>query len=475
MKNFSLFLLLFLIFFLTTVIRVIPDGFHPDSLVYMSMASNLANGSSSFWNLNFTDTLFHPFYEHPPLGIFIMSLPFYIFGNTLVIDKLFGVVFAILLALIISSIIGLITKEHQKNTLLLSLFYFLAFPIVGNTFENNLLEIPATFFILLSVYIFLKYVQTLQQTTFYSFTFTLALLAAFLVKGPVMIFTFALPFFYFLLFSKKYSFKAMLQFYAFVLLFAILFASILYLYSPSNLYLGTYFENQVLNSINGSRGGDEHFKLTKQLLIDFASIFFISYILISIRAKKFIKLKFTNYFWLFILIGLSGSLPLEISPRQHDYYIFPSLAFFATALGIIFTREITILMKKLYDLKAIHFLNIILIIAVGVISFEKYNSNSRYKNFYADFISAKVKIVKSSKIETCTDNAIDYDKIHQNIGLTANLKRYYNAELTDKDNDAQYYLTTTNSIKSCEPDKEKYLYIGAKEPKYYLLYKAVKN
>jgi len=475
MKNFNLYLLIFLIYFLTTIVRVIPDGFHPDSLVYMSMASSLADGTSNFWNLHFTDTLFNHFYEHPPLGIFTMAIPFYMFGDSIFIDKLYGVFVGILLAFLIAAIVGLITKVHKRNTLLLSLFYFLAFPIVGNSLENNLLEVPATFFILLSLYAFLKYTKSPQQTLSLSLGFSMALLAAFLVKGPVMIFTFSLPFFYFLLFYKTYSFKEMLKYYLYVLFFMTLFVFILYLYPASNNYLTTYFTNQILSSIDGSRGGNEHFKLTQQLLIDFSLIFFISLIVVSIGAKKFIKPQFTKYFWLFILIGLSGSVPLEISPRQHDYYIFPSLSFFAIALAIIFTQEITNLIQKLYSYKLIYLLNFLLIIAVFIVSFEKFHQNSRYKNFYEDFINAKVQIANNSKIKTCTDNPIDYDKFHQNIGLTANIKRYFNAELTESDKSASYYLTSLNSLKSCQPNDLKYLYIGVKEAKYYLLYKRIKD
>jgi len=473
MKNFNLYLLLFVIYYLTTIIRVVPDGFHPDSLVYMSMASNLGDGASSFWHLHFTTTRFNEFYEHPPLGIFTMAIPFYVFGDTLLIDKFYGIFFGFFFAFLISLIVELVVQNQKKNTFLLSLFYFLAFPIVGNTLENNLLEIPATFFILLSVYIFLRYIKKQGNIFLYSFGFSLTLIFAFLVKGPVTIFTFALPFFYFLLFSKTYSFKEVFKFYTLTLLFILTFSLLLYLYPPSKHYLMTYFDKQILSSIDGSRGGNEHLKLTKQLLIDFSSIFLISMIAISITSGRMYKPKFTKFFWLFILIGLSGSLPLEVSPRQHDYYIFPSLAFFAIALAILFTQELTNLVKKLYAYKLIYLLNTLLLIVAIVLSYNKIHTNSRYKNFYTDLLNTQVPIEKNSELYTCTNNPIDYDKFHQNIGLTANLKRHFNAELTQSNKNAPYYLTTINSLKSCEVQKSKYEYIGAKNANYYLLYKKI--
>ena len=475
MKNFNLYLLIFLLYFVTTIIRVIPDGFHPDSLVYMSMAVDMVDGSSSFWHLHFTDGLFNNFYEHPPLGIVTMAIPFYIFGDSLLVDKLYGIVFGILIAFLISAIIGLVLKEQKRNALLLSLFYFLAFPITGNTLENNLLEIPATLFILFSVYFFLKYALLKLNSVLYAALFTLSIFGAFLVKGPVTIFPLAVPFFYFLLFSNSYSLKEMLKFYGLITLFSLLFSSALYLYPESNHYISTYFHNQIVSSIDGSRGGDEHFKLTSQLLTDLSAIFFISFIAVCISQKKFVKLPFSKLFWLFIFIGLSGSLPLEVSPRQHDYYIFPSLAFFAIALAVLFVQPVTSLLKKLYGHRFIAILNAILLIASLAISSDKLHSNSRYKNFYNDFINADVNIEQNSKIATCVSNPIDYDKFYNNIGLKANLKRHYRAEITKNGSEEEYYLTTKSSLKKCQPDELKYIYIGQKEANYYLIYKQIRD
>ncbi|QSZ41324.1 hypothetical protein GJV85_04125 [Sulfurimonas aquatica] len=475
MKNFNLSILIFLLFFLTTITRVIPQGFHPDSLVYMSMAIDLVEGSSTFWNLHFTDSIFNKFYEHPPLGIYTMSLPFNIFGDSILVDKLYGISLGVLISFLISAIIGLFFKKQRRNVLLLSLFYFLAFPITSNTLENNLLEVPATFFILLSVYFFLKYVLSLENILLYALGFTFALFSAFLVKGPVTIFPFALPFFYFLLFSKTYSLKEMLKFYFLIVIISLGLFSLLYAYPPSNNYLHIYFENQIISSIDGSRGGNGHFKLIKQLLIDFSSIFIISYIFILIGYKKILKINFSRLFWLFILIGLSGSLPLEISPRQHDYYIFPSLAFFAIALAILFLEPITTLLKKFFSNKVLTMLNTILIVVVLFISYEKYNTNSRYKNFYSDFVNAKVQIDHYSKVKTCVNTPEDKDEFYNNIGLTANLKRYYRAELTDTQADIKYYLTTKDSFQDCNVSQLKYKYIGPNEANHYLLYERENN
>lgn len=68
-----------------------------------------------------------------------------------------------------------------------------------------------------------------------------------------------------------------------------------------------------------------------------------------------------------------------------------------------------------------------------------------------DILNSQITIEKYTKVYTCTDNAIDYDKFYQNIGLAVNLKHHFNAELTKSVTTASNNLTTQNSLKSCRP------------------------
>jgi 4-amino-4-deoxy-L-arabinose transferase-like glycosyltransferase len=474
-KKFHLYLLIALIFALSVVIRVLPAGFHPDSLVYMSMARNLSEGALGFWDLHFTDLHFNHFYEHPPLGIYIMSLFFSVFRDTIYIDRFFGSFFGILILIEIALIYKLITKSSSKNALLLAGFYFLAFPIVPFALENNLLEIPATFFILMSVYIFLYAAIKKSSSFLYPFLFSLALLGAFLVKGPVTLFPLALPFFYFVLFSKEYSLFAAAKFYILTAVSLLLFSFALYSYSPSNYYFSTYFHNQILSSLNGSRGGHDHFKLTQQVLLDFVGFFLISLAASFVQYKKTLKLSFSKMSWLFVFIGLSASLPLEISPRQSDYYLFPAYPFFAIALALVFTQPITALIKRFGAYKLIISLNVILLIAFLITAWYKVHDYRRHKDFYKDFIEAKVNIQRGSKIAVCAANAEDNYEFFNNTELPGNIERYYKADITDDNTTASYYLTTLKSSSTCKADPKIFKYIGPASPQAYLLYERVQK
>lgn len=474
MQKYSPSIFLGLLYALVTLTRVIPDGFHPDSLVYMSMARNLAEGHYSLWHLHFTDTMFNEFYEHPPLGIYLISLFFSIFGDTTLIDKLYGPFLGLLIMLEMMLLYRLVAPKNYKNGMLLSAFYFLMFPIVSNTLENNLLEVPAALFALGSVYIFLKAVLQKRNIFIYSFLFSLALLAAFLSKGPVALFPLALPFFYFVLFYREYTFSKMLQWYALILFFTVLFSLALYLYPPSNHYFAMYMDKQILASINGSRGEGEHFKLLLQLLVDVSSLFFVSLIAVVVGRNKPLGLDFSKFFLLFIFIGLSASLPLEISPKQHDYYIFPALAYFGLALGLVFSNSITALLKKAGGRKLFMVLNLVGILALGVVFTQKFGTYKRYENFYHDFVEPKVALEKGSAVNVCTNNAQEHQEFFNNTEILGNLQRYYQVKIYDNTSThVTYFLTTVASQNGCSVDATKYEYIGAKEPKKYLLYRAI--
>jgi 4-amino-4-deoxy-L-arabinose transferase-like glycosyltransferase len=471
MRSLQLYIFILLIFSLTVIIRVLPIGFHPDSLVYMSIANNLIHGNSSFWNLHFTDLIFDHFYEHPPLGIYIMSLFFSAFGDTLYVDKFFGSFFGIVISLEIALIYRLLFPKKSKNGILLAIFYFLSFPLVPYTLESNLLEIPAAFFVLLSVYLFLKNTQTTNKSLLYSFLFSLTLLGAFLTKGPVTLFPLALPFFYFVLFSSEYPFIRAIKFSFFTAIFIGLFVALFYNYTPSHYYFTQYFQHQILSSLDGSRGGDDHFKLVLQILTDLFWIFFGSLLLLFISNKKFIKPLPSKTFLLFILIGLSASLPLEISPRQSDYYLFLSYPFFAIAFAILFVEHFTATLKKFAYYKLFKILNIILLIIFSITAWYKIYDYRHHKKFYKDFVEAKVALPKGAHIRVCASNPADQEMFFKNTEIPGELKRNYDVELVN--NSAPYLLSTLASFKRCPVDSAKYQYIGPPSPEYFLLYRQI--
>lgn len=467
MRNLSLFLTLILLFALTIVTRVLPEGYHPDSLVYMSMARNLAEGDGGFWELHFTDTLLNPFYEHPPLGIYLMSVPFRLFGGTFIIDRLYGPIFGILTLLLIAYVTRLAAPGTRHGSYLAPL-YFLLFPIAGYTLENNLLEISASFFALASVAIFLFGMQKKMPLRLVALLFVLLQTTAFFNKGPVVLFPMALPLFYAFLFPQALSLRRMLCFYLLTLGMVGIVGAFFYLYPPSHHYLGSYFEHQILASVNGMRGGGEHFKLLSQLALDSGGLFLLSFLaILAAGARR--ELRFSRTVWLFVLIGLSASLPLEVSPRQHSYYIFPALPYFAIALGLLFETPLRTALKKAGGYKLVHAVNLLLLVAFVAVSWQKIGTCKRHAHFFHDFVDANITLEDRAQIRGCADGSDHYMFFH-NTELTGNLQRRYGADLIDTNATLPYFLTTVASDTVCPPPQG-CRYIGPAAPERYRLYR----
>ena len=68
------------------------DGMFMDGLMYASVARNLAEGDGSFWMLRFSDTHLSAFHEHPPLVMGLQSLFFRLFGDSILVEKLYSMV-----------------------------------------------------------------------------------------------------------------------------------------------------------------------------------------------------------------------------------------------------------------------------------------------------------------------------------------------------------------------------------------------
>ena len=86
MKPFRL--LTFAVFAAATVPRLAHRGMFVDGVTYASIARNLAEGRGSFWSPSYTATLYPQFHEHPPLGFWLQSLWFRVFGDHLFVERL---------------------------------------------------------------------------------------------------------------------------------------------------------------------------------------------------------------------------------------------------------------------------------------------------------------------------------------------------------------------------------------------------
>jgi 4-amino-4-deoxy-L-arabinose transferase-like glycosyltransferase len=388
MKSYKTFILFFVSL---TILLFIPNllkkGMFVDGLCYATISNNLANGIGSFWSPYFSKTMFSTFNEHPPLVFGIQSFFFRLLGDSWYVEKIYAL-FIILLTVLL---IHLLWKELFRNNP--ELIYLSFIPcilwILSDTtylyFTNNLLECSQGLFILLAVLLILKGIHI---NNFYSYLLIfiagLSLMLSFLSKGFTGLYPLIMIIIYYLIFRNIPIKKVAL--YNIVLLGG--FSSILLLYlinenAANNI--NNYIEIQVLAALRGERFENiqsSRFHIVRRLIETNIMPMLVVIIVSLISFFKFGKrqfFKFRKEILFFVLLGLSGVLPMMVSTKQADYYLVTTIPLFAIALGLILIRsDIVNKLKDSLTFKVITSLLLIFSFIYPLFSINKVNKRDKY-------------------------------------------------------------------------------------------------
>ncbi len=332
-KSFYPFLFIVLAIFIAMAAPdLFADGMFMDGLFYAVISKNLAHGEGSFWFLHFTDTVFPVFHEHPPLVFGIQSLFFKIFGDSILVEKLFSFSTYIITGFLMVLIWQEITKKKFSEISWLPLLLWIFIPLVHWGAVSNMLENTMSVFVCLSVLFIIK--SRSNKKYLYLSAAGLMLFCAFLSKGFTGLFPLSLPFWIFCF--KHREIKAFLI-DMLLLLAGLLFPLLLiYVFDPEGIRsLEDYLNIQVLKSIQEIQTVNSRFfilgKLFTELLIPMGMV-----VLVLIFGKRE-KLEKENQQWFFVLLalGLSGVLPIMVSLKQNGFYILCALPFFALMLALL--------------------------------------------------------------------------------------------------------------------------------------------
>lgn len=371
-------LFLFACFALLLVPKIFQEGLFMDGCIYGSVARNLSQGSGSFWQLSFSQTLLHPFHEHPPLAFALQSLVFKVFGDQFFIERFYQLLIAFASAVLIIGIFKQYSKHAQLSWL--AALLWLTTERVFWCANENMLESTMSVFDLLAVYFLGKCLLGNLNRTFINLSIAaLAIFCAFLSKGlPAL---FPLSFFFFAFVSKQLSFLHMLKQSIYLLTaISLIFTLAFVFWEDAFESIKLYLQQQVMGSVQG--------KDRVGLRLPFISGFFkqiIPYLILAAiallsqaRKKSNTSAPITSL--LFVLIGLSAFLPLLVSPKLSFYYLVPCFPYFsiATVLYVepIFCNSITPSIQKFLRSSAIG-ISVLMIVVVCFLSLALYGTASR--------------------------------------------------------------------------------------------------
>lgn len=310
-------------------------GTFDDGVFYGSISRNLVyDAQATIWDLKVSNTLDPQFNGHPPFGFWVQALFFWWWGDVYWVER----VYSLLLALSAMGIWVACWRLFQKEGAALGLLFWLSISIVGWSFGNNLLENLLTVLTGAAVYSLVRAAQSSSAKTWaWVLLGGLCIGGAVLTKGPVGLYPLVVPVGYAFFVDKSYWKKAVLATGGLLFILAAIFFVIINSSPRAALFLGRYWELQLLGSLTGQDSLAPHrFYILQSLVEELIPPLIVGIVLKAV--VHYFKLpqketpKKTVFFFLFI--AFCASFPLLISPKQLRFYIVPSMAWYALAWGL---------------------------------------------------------------------------------------------------------------------------------------------
>jgi len=418
------------LYFLLIGNKLMRLGIHGDGLEYGTVARNMADGLGTFWRPYLEDFIHPVFHEHPPLVFWIQSLFFRLFGDGPYLENFYGC----LAGLVTLGCMAWFWQRVRRDFGLTAIgnwwpmLLMVPLPLFTYTLQTNRIVATYIIFAILPTYAAYRSVTAGKHTVLFSLMSGALIYLGFIAKGPVALFTFALPAIAWLTLKSKLS-KAALSTILAIFAFTIILFSVFYLFPDSQDFWKGFWKAQIMASLENQRApGDTHWYLVERWAAEMAVPLFIAVVLMALNRVSLREIQFSRQAWFFLLIGLASSLPFLISMRQHNRYIFHSYPFYVLSLAFA-TDSVAAKMEALLSVKP-KFKTTVGLIAVifftaGLASmlYEKGRVRGREPFFY-DIYLQKIELPQRTTISACPEAMI------LNDWLFADMMRFYKNSLT---------------------------------------------
>ncbi|HRI61428.1 MAG TPA: glycosyltransferase family 39 protein [Saprospiraceae bacterium] len=488
---------LFTGFFLAAMFlpRLVTMGMFGDGLLYASMARNLAEGNGSLWAPFFSTGYFvdfasgNPYFENPPLMIWLQAGFFRLLGDPWWVEKLYALLLFLLNAWLIVRVWEIPLRdtvfEKKYGWLPLLLWYIIPTVIWGN--PNNLMDNNLLTFCLLALGCALDGVFSGNKIWLKMTLAGVCVYLGFMTKGPVALYPVAAPFMFaaaglttssrltgsakvpaqdlttFQKLSNHRIFWGILQSTWIGLVAAGLFVLMLALIPDARTYFENYWEKRLGVVISGAREdaaltGWARLSIFAILAKELAGLIVVTLLVFFISGKKRTLTAHSDseavtqshrltkntrkISLLFLLTGLSATLPLIASARQSGMYIIAGLPMFALAAGYFCLPLLHHGLEKPGARTARFFerLRVFSIAAIFVLAgyvLFLFGKPGREKSLLHDLPYIQKVIPKGEKVAVC-------DGLMKNLHAHTYLQRFHHLELTRDFATCRYALTDRN-------------------------------
>lgn len=330
-----------------TIPRMAQPGMFLDGAIYASIARNHASGLGSFWFPYYVE-IDSPFHEHPPLAFALQAVPFALFGDHLAVERGYSFLAAALTLLLIVATWRR-TVGRREYDWLPGVFWLLPSTVTWSI-VNNLLETTQALFTTAAVLAIAWAVERPARAVTGAVAASVCVVAAVLTKGPTGLFPLAAPAIAFLLFHER---RAIVVKTAAVMIgTGAAAAAALAAWTPARQAMTTYWNVQVMQSIQGSRGGGRWHSLARHLgggiFLRMGVLLGGAALLGSDRCQTGVRPPVAHdtsagptrqhpwdrrWIWFFALLALCASVPVAFSARVSGHYLVPAVPMFALAFA----------------------------------------------------------------------------------------------------------------------------------------------
>jgi len=405
------------------------DGMFMDAVLYSAVAHNLSQGIGSFWFPFFSTEylgIHSGFHEQPPLGLWMMSLPYRVFGSSIYVER-FYILGCYLIHMWLIIKIWITALPHYKKIAWLPVLLWSIIPTVFWSFRHNMMENTMGIFVLLAVWCLIS--SQKQGKLFYAGLGGIFLWCAFMVKGVPGLYPLAIPVLFFLVYRNITWVKAITYFLIPVTV-VISGIVVLFLFPESNESMSNYLFDRLLGRI------DSWPTVTNraQILLDFFTLMLLPLAIVLLigflsKGKSFFKSKLTKDFWFFALTALCGVVPLTLTLVQRGFYLTPAFPIAAIALAVPISELIVQFQDRLAIKakinRALKYLAGIVILGVIVITVVLAGEPKRDKKILEEVYAIGKIIGEPTQISTPIE-------VSYNWTFKAYLMRYYQIQLGSK-------------------------------------------
>ena len=428
----------------------VQDGMFTDGIIYAAVSKNLAQGLGDWWQPVISYIPTKIFYEQPPFALWLQSFFFKILGNGFFTERVYCA-FTYLFACFSLFYFWKKINPTQKNFAWLPILLYTFTPLVFWSYRHNMLENTMLIFDIWAIVFFYKTTQNIdffeKKTILNLVLGSFCIFLSVLTKGLVGLFPLAFFGLYYLVYLKNFQNLVLKGLSSGLLL--ILFFSLLFYFFPKALYFCTqYVDIQLLRSLKGEReaydsGGQ--FLLLERLLQELIPMFLAAFlaIIVSYLQSKKVFFQAKKEILLFILIGLSASLPMLISPKQHSYYLVPCFVYFSLAVSLFIVPYFTEI-EKCFSNKKSKYIRQVFIAFSFILLITSILYTVKNKNTYSrdELILQDIHILEK-KFPVFTSFGLSADYCSEYF-IGAYLQRYGNFDADCDNQKAALFLSRAN-------------------------------